>query len=632
MKNNEPSNSNSDSKFIKCINCRQDILASKMFLHEGFCNRNNIFCDHCGKVFLKKDYKAHFKKKENKKPEILLKENKKNNQKEIRKINIYRSPIITRRKPAFEFIEMPMTEQYKINNPIIITEDGKIIKTNINQNQNEYLLSYFGINNVKKNNANSNDFYGNDYILNQTDLYKENKPIINNNNLNFEIDFKKSFKNSVSMQNLNVNKNNILNDFSLTGQNNEKINQKNDNFINFNIDENNNNNINLLNNNQSSLINNLSDDNNHEKNYFSDNFDDLNNNIIINNNIITYNSNNNINKIHNIYNSKDDLEKSPSFENNNNIVLDPVFNKSIPNDENKTNYNATRISNKEEKEKFNKKLKKNIIDNTNIIYQKEPIDSKSKKILEVHRFSPCLLEKEPINNHSKKKRGIKPKVQSKEVKKIKKSSKLCEFCNSLVDDLGMHYQYYHLKKYTELLSPNKRDTALLNEKLNSDNTEEKGIEESNKKILLREFKPNLHSMSIEVQNKNHLSSDKYTNNNKNFTKLEKVKKVSYNRLFQTDSTLKKNKFPDDNTKYKYLNRSSDQNINQKKFEEITLENKKLSFITKSPQNKINHNDIFDPLYFFTEARKHNNRYNNENSIYGSFIDFKRNSFDSNEKL
>ena len=81
MSSNDVSNSNSDSKLIKCQNCRQDILASKMFLHEGFCQRNNIFCDHCNKVFLKKDYENHFKMNSNKK---IQKNSPKKDKKEIK--------------------------------------------------------------------------------------------------------------------------------------------------------------------------------------------------------------------------------------------------------------------------------------------------------------------------------------------------------------------------------------------------------------------------------------------------------------------------------------------------------------------------------------------------------------------
>ena len=40
----------------------------------------------------------------------------------------------------------------------------------------------------------------------------------------------------------------------------------------------------------------------------------------------------------------------------------------------------------------------------------------------------------------------------------------------------------------EILKPQKRDTVLLNEKLSSTDINETGIEENNRKILLREFK------------------------------------------------------------------------------------------------------------------------------------------------
>ena len=120
-----------DYKLVRWDNCRQDILASKMFLHEGFCQRNNIYCDHCKKVFLKKDYENHFKIEINKKEKKERKTQKvKNNKKkeiEMEKINVYRSPIITKRRTAFEYIEMPMTEEFKINNPIIISLSENIL-------------------------------------------------------------------------------------------------------------------------------------------------------------------------------------------------------------------------------------------------------------------------------------------------------------------------------------------------------------------------------------------------------------------------------------------------------------------------------------------------------------------------
>ena len=80
MESKTVSDSNPNSKLIKCENCRQEILSSKMFLHEGFCLRNNKFCDHCGKVLLKKDYESHFNLSSSKK-------NKKSKEKKNKKKN-----------------------------------------------------------------------------------------------------------------------------------------------------------------------------------------------------------------------------------------------------------------------------------------------------------------------------------------------------------------------------------------------------------------------------------------------------------------------------------------------------------------------------------------------------------------
>ena len=48
-------------KFVKCTNCKQDIPESKMFLHEGFCLRNNKLCPKCNKVFLIQEFDEHLK-------------------------------------------------------------------------------------------------------------------------------------------------------------------------------------------------------------------------------------------------------------------------------------------------------------------------------------------------------------------------------------------------------------------------------------------------------------------------------------------------------------------------------------------------------------------------------------------
>ena len=84
----------------------------------------------------------------------------------IQTINIYTSPIITKHKTAFEYIEIPIIEQYKVNNHIIIFENGQIISPLKN---NEFLLPYFGINSQKSNDKKS---LLDDIIINQDEFYE----------------------------------------------------------------------------------------------------------------------------------------------------------------------------------------------------------------------------------------------------------------------------------------------------------------------------------------------------------------------------------------------------------------------------------------------------------------------------
>ena len=321
----EKPNPKDNKKMVKCKNCRQEIEAEKMFLHEGFCHRNNVFCDHCQKVFLKKDYANHLKSTEKKNMRYLRtpeRPRRKDIEAKIQKINIYTSPIITKRKTTFEYIEMPMIEQYKVNNPIIISENGQILS---NENKNEYLLPYFGINNT--NNTERNTFLGEDIIINQEEFSQRNSTnLFNNNGINMNQYIHESLKNSLTMKNINNNYNMMSDIYNIKTDNN-KINSKlniieltqNNDFLN---------NKNNLNRSHSSklILNNISlnDDgikqqyNNLNNDFSQANSDSKkikienkpkNNNIIINNNIITYNSNSNINKIHNFYNAEENNNK-----------------------------------------------------------------------------------------------------------------------------------------------------------------------------------------------------------------------------------------------------------------------------------------------------------------------------------
>ena len=144
MTKNELENSKAESKIVMCKNCHQDILEEKMFLHEGFCVRNNVFCDICEKVFLKQYYDEHFKNLHNnlnkskkdsfsyeqKSHETRSESGKKNskiehndsvNNKNENSETIYPTP-------SFEFVQMPPTELFHINNPIIIFMDFSSIR------------------------------------------------------------------------------------------------------------------------------------------------------------------------------------------------------------------------------------------------------------------------------------------------------------------------------------------------------------------------------------------------------------------------------------------------------------------------------------------------------------------------
>ena len=143
------------SKLVMCKNCHQDILEDKMFLHEGFCIRNNAYCEHCERVFLKKDYDEHCKnisKRQNdslslgqKSPETNSESGKPNSDNNNSSNNIKENDELLNPKPSVEFVLMPATELFQINNPIIIS-NGQIVSE---KNQNEFLLPYIGINNFQ---------------------------------------------------------------------------------------------------------------------------------------------------------------------------------------------------------------------------------------------------------------------------------------------------------------------------------------------------------------------------------------------------------------------------------------------------------------------------------------------------
>ena len=110
-----------------------------MFLLEGFCFKNNIYCKYCEKVILKKDYNSHFNNHFNNSPKqknIQEGEEKKNTKSIlINQIN-YNSCL------NMNFNKILKTKEFiKINDPIIITTTDKQLNT-IDEYREFFLRNY----------------------------------------------------------------------------------------------------------------------------------------------------------------------------------------------------------------------------------------------------------------------------------------------------------------------------------------------------------------------------------------------------------------------------------------------------------------------------------------------------------
>jgi hypothetical protein len=179
--------SNKEEKTTKCKNCRQDISKDKMFLHEGFCLRNNVFCSHCEKVFLKKDYELHVKLLKNKNSEKdnnspTFSQKSKETMEETHKPSSFTEEsdnyinnnfIQINPKPSLQVVQMPITELYKINAPIFVSENGQVVS---DKNKNEYLLPLLGIN-FRSSKISEKVI---DDIVDKGDIFKENNTISEN--------------------------------------------------------------------------------------------------------------------------------------------------------------------------------------------------------------------------------------------------------------------------------------------------------------------------------------------------------------------------------------------------------------------------------------------------------------------
>ena len=267
------SNKKEASKLIQCENCRQDIDPDKMFLHEGFCKRNNVFCEHCEQVFLKEEYEEHIKdlpKNLTSKDKESINDSKKSTSNEEETPYVDNSiPTTLAPNPTLEFVQMPLVEEISISSPIIINESGQILS---DKNKNEFILPFLGINPT-------HDFYA----QNQYN-YGENQYIQNIGRQNTF--YKDQLRNSYIPNYFGINKFPIKRTYT---QNLSKPYYTNGLFNNLDASE-------MLN---------------------QDYFDYNNNNIIINNNIVNYNNNQNIGKINNSILNQKTPEKIFKTENRN---------------------------------------------------------------------------------------------------------------------------------------------------------------------------------------------------------------------------------------------------------------------------------------------------------------------------
>ena len=461
-----------DIKLVRCENCRQEIASDKMFLHEGFCKRNNTFCEHCERIFLKEDYEQHIKDISKKKaPKDGPKDEESSiNSKKSETNDEEKPPIIhqieTTINPTteFEYIHMPLVEEYTINNPIIIS-DGQIVS---DKNKNEYLLPFLGISPTRTLNN----------FVNDTNFYK-NQELLN-------IQKKNQYKNIYNLKNID-NKNHF---YTI---------KKNNTYNNFNFYNNNTNQLHFLND-----LNKINPDltKYNKINYDNDNLKKKNNKIIINNNIITYNDNKNISKIHNYFSNESTPEKALLCK------KIKIYKNEHPQD---------KLSNHGKIEKTPQNRTKRF--NYNKPKKAEPTDSHSKKI------------KEPKNNNEYKTENFtnkKIKVIKLNGHRQKKENKIpVNFKNVISKKIPKNKTLQNQKSDKNILTEKqnlKSDKYILTERLVNPNIEEFVIEDNKKKILKRPFLPPLYTFIFnreEISPKKKIFNTEVGNNNRKFIKNEK---------------------------------------------------------------------------------------------------------------
>ena len=539
------SNSTESSK-IECKNCHQEIQADKMFLHEGFCLRNNVYCDKCQEVFLKKDFDNHIKYDHKnltkKKKDIpsqnknIPSQNKNNNDNELENINPNSANVnndslnyINENEnieklypiPSLEFVQMPTTELFKINEPIII-ENGKIIS---NKNKNEFLLPHLGYE-VFQNSKKSEEIL--DEVINNGEIFKE-KNKISNNSYNIE-----QLKKIVNDDNINNNKLTIDSTRESCAANisNEQKNFRLSGIIDIYKQS--------RSNKARSFVNNINDymepriNNDNPIDLNEDNNSKNNNSNIINNDMITYNPNRKINKIQGLYSNQATPEKPLSNKNFiRNFIksgpLDTLDKQSIKQNRPHTKISANNL-------------------NSNYSGLREPKDSNSKKNKKLYQlFDDKSKIKMPFNPESAK-------------GKNNLGKKKYEFCKNLVNAEEININYKNCKKNNkkknirkfDIPKPKKREIVSLNEKdfIYIENTEENRIENNKKEVLNRQFNTALNLITL--NNERRIMRGNISNpDRKNRKKIVKEDKKIKKKLFNVNEENIDKNFPRDSIREKH---------------------------------------------------------------------------------
>ena len=565
-------------KLIMCKNCHQDILKDKMFLHEGFCIRNNIYCEHCERVFLKKDYEDHIKtipknlsKNKNdtqsqsqKSPETRSESGRPNSTTDyndsINNFNDNNEPLYP--MPSLEFVQMPPTELFHINKPIIIA-DGKIVS---NKNKNEFLLPYLGINTFQPSQKSEEVI---NEIINQGDIFEENNNIcISRNSYRIE-DLEKI-----------LNKENI--NFSNKLNNNEnKQNMRESNQSNYSGNQmNNNKNLKLSkkikeyhqnrNNKSISFINDINENNQIKKTFEREKESK---------NFITKN----VDKINEFFNQEETPKnpqmtyslKNKTLNNLNNNDFEP-----IPLDKKSIKSYHIQLSNGNNIDNYSS-------NNVNISGNKEPKDSNSKR----NQTYQSSGKKIPMNA------SFKPQSEKG---KSKMSLKRCQYCNNAFNqnDANNHYKICKMKKENkkkvrkfDIPKPKNREKYLM-EIFPLENIDENGLDDKKRATLKRKFNAALNVISLNNDTNTNINRGVISNPDRKYKNdiiIKENKKISLKKnLFhfndensQLFQNVKKKDFPEDSNRIEKASKTQKRMYRMKRNNNLSVDGNNIDLFNNS---------------------------------------------------